>query len=147
MKNKFLNIFIIALMVIFSSSLTTLAASNYKDGLYVAKSDTPSHNWISVVELTIKNGEIYKVEAENYNDKMMRRTSDTVGNSYMKKQYGFDFNDVVNNFTSKLLTNKKLSDVDAIAGATLSNDIFKMLSEQALKDAEVGNTQQSIIHK
>lgn len=127
-------------------STAIFSATQYKDGLYVVKAEKPSYDWYSVIEITISNGSISKVEAEDYNIKNEKRTNDTAGNQYMKSKYGYDFKDVVANFTKKLTAGKNLSTVDALAGATLSNNIYKSLAEQALKKAETGSTDQSIIN-
>lgn len=127
-------------------STAIFSATQYKDGLYVVKATKPSYDWYSVVEITISNGTISKVEAEDYNIKNEKRTNDVAGNQYMKSKYGYDFTDVVANFTKKFTASKNLSTVDAIAGATLSNNIYKSLAEEALKKAEIGSTDQSIIN-
>lgn len=138
MKKIFVLLFLFVNSMIFSST--------YKDGLYVSKSSEPYYNWVSVVEITISNGEISKVQSEDYNSKGEKRTKDTQGNQYMKSKHGFDFTDVVNKFTTELTSKKNTKDVDGIAGATHSMNIFKSLADQALKNAESGTTQNSIIN-
>lgn len=138
MKKIFISLFLFVNSMIFSST--------YKDGLYVVKASEPYYNWISVVEVTISNGEISKVQSEDYNSKGEKRTEDVKGNQYMKSKHGFDFTDVVNKFTKELTSKKNTKDIDGIAGATHSMNIFKSLANKALKNAELGDTQKSIIN-
>lgn len=123
---------------------TTMAyAANYKDGKYTAQSFSPYKGWTSVVEVTIKNGEIADINIEDYNKAKEKRSENQKENAKLKKASKYDYNELVANFKSKILQKESPDKIDSVAGATTIIKKFKGLTAVALKNAEKGDTKRA----
>ncbi len=119
-------------------------ATQYKDGTYSAQSSKPYHGWLSVVQLTIKDGEVSNIIIEDFNKDNVKRSDNIKANQELKKDTGSTYPDMVNNFKSQFNAKKNVDDIDQIAGATKQNKIFKKLTKAALSNAEKGDTTRAL---
>ncbi|MGL5054515.1 MAG: hypothetical protein ACRC54_02355 [Fusobacteriaceae bacterium] len=119
-------------------------AAQYKDGTYSAQSSKPYHGWLSVVQVTIKNGEVDNIIIEDFDKDNVKRSDNLKANEELKKDTGSTYSDIVNNFKTQFSAKKNVNDIDQIAGATKQNKIFKNLTKAALINAEKGDTNRSL---
>lgn len=119
-------------------------ATQYKDGTYSAQSSKPYHGWSSVVQLTVKNGEVSNIIIEDFDKDSIKRSDNIKANEELKKDTGSTYNDIVNNFKTQFSAKKNVDDIDQIAGATKQNKIFKKLTKAALSNAEKGDTTRAL---
>ena len=121
----------------------------YKDGTYEGKSElyinedaeSDEGNGYGVVTLTIKDGAITECEYKTYEPDGTLKDSE-----YGKKSGGVANRDFYNKaqkavaacgeYAEQLIQSGRLSDVDAISGATINYNEFREAVEAALKQAE-----------
>lgn len=123
--------------------LTSLS-TQYKDGVYTAQASKPYHGWASIVQVTIKNGEVSEIVIEDFDKNNVKRSDNVLANEQLKKDIGTTYPEIVKNFKNQFMAKKNVSDIDEIAGATKQNKIFKNLTKAALDNAEKGDTTRAI---
>lgn len=123
--------------------LTSLSIQ-YKDGVYTAQASKPYHGWASIVQLTVKNGEVSEIIIEDFDKNNVKRSDNVSANEQLKKDIGTTYPEIVRNFKNQFMAKKNVSDIDEIAGATKQNKIFKNLTKAALDNAEKGDTTRAI---
>lgn len=113
----------------------------YEDGNYkVEAKDFDEKGWKEYVDLTLADGKITKVvyNAVDKEDKL--KTDDADYKTNMEKANGTYPEKYMKELADQLVTNQKVSEVDAVTGATHSSDNFKKLAAAALDYAEKGET-------
>ena len=114
----------------------------YRDGVYMGKSQANYTNepYVGNVSVEIKKGEITDVKfsivdtalKEIFGEKYEKHFE---GNNLYMQQCRNDWKGVLT-YPSKLLKAQNIENVDAISGATWSNNIFKASVKDALKVAK-----------
>lgn len=124
----------------------TVSVSRLTDGLYTARfADFDENGWKEYVVLKIKNGEVTidEFDAISETDESARRSADAALSDRMQEATGLSYSDAV----SALADNWKkagndVTQVDNVAGATVSSNSFKLLVGQLLATAAVeGNAE------
>lgn len=123
-----------------------IAVSRLADGLYTARfADFDENGWKEYVVLKIKNGKVTvdEFDAISEKDDAARRSADTALSDRMREATGLSYSDAV----SALVNNwekaeNDVTQVDNVAGATVSSNSFKLLVGQLLATAAVeGNAE------
>jgi major membrane immunogen (membrane-anchored lipoprotein) len=124
-----------------SSSGTRSTEVVYKDGDYkVEAKDFDDNGWKEYVEVTVANGKITKVNYNAVNKDNQLKTDDEEYKTNMEKSQGTYPEKYTKDLADQLVDHQKVSEVDAVTGATHSSDNFKKLATAALTQAEEGKT-------
>ena len=122
-----------------SMNETTTAVVTYKDGIYEAKTGVDGEGYYTQAKIEIKDGKIISVDWKIVDDVRKRDFDDTyeevfIGNeAYINQSRGDMIG--VNSYGPLLIEAQKLSDVDAISGATWSYGKFKSVIHKVLQEA------------
>ncbi|MTI65796.1 MAG: FMN-binding protein [Firmicutes bacterium] len=117
-----------------------------KDGTYkVAYKSFDDHGWKGQVELEVKDGKISNVNFDYVNEEGKLKTKDEGYKSAMKEKSGTYPAEFTKKLEERLVENQKLSEVDAVTGATSSSSDFKALASKALALAESGEKTEATI--
>lgn len=125
-----------------SGSSDIAYVNNYGDGIYIVEEAHFNSGWKDFVELTVKNGKTSITKYDSYDKDGNLKSEDedikTRMISYSKAKnrgeicpetYG---KELVEKFNQ---CNNNPSEIETVAGATISSDIFKNLAEKALNNA------------
>jgi major membrane immunogen (membrane-anchored lipoprotein) len=112
------------------------AKVTYKDGTYEAKSDPDKEGNSGTIKITVSGAKITAVEWKEYyngalkDENYGKESGDKVYAIAQKARKGSS------TYPNKLIEVQNPEKVDAVSGATQSNELFKKLAQQALKDAK-----------
>ena len=116
----------------------TSSTSQYKDGTYEGQEPADGEGFTSKGKLTIKNGKIISVDW-NIFDAQNRVFDDKYENVYTEEVYKQQCRDDYKGektYGPKLIQTQDISKVDAVSGATWTNNIFKKVMGDILIKAK-----------
>lgn len=114
-------------------------APKYKDGIYEAQVPADYEGYSCKGKITIKNGEIIKVDWNIYdsNNRVFDDKYEKVFNDEQYKQQCRDDYKGEKTYGPKLIETQDITKVDAVSGATWTNNFFKEVMGEALNKAKI----------
>lgn len=146
MKKKLLAI---VLSTIVASSFIGCGASNsskLKDGNYtVETANADDHGYKAKLSITVSEGKITEAKYNEFNaETNVMKRDDKDYNEKMKGVSGVGPSEYEPQL-EKSLIDKQSAEIDVVTGATNSSEQFKKLAAEALKNAEEGKTEETLV--
>lgn len=123
-----------------AETAATSEAVMYRDGIYKAQTEPDYEGYFTKAEVTVKDGKItsivWSIYDANRNDKPFDEKYEEVfaGNDYYIEQSRSDWKGS-RTYGPKLIETQDPDEVDAVSGATWTNNKFREIVKKALEEA------------
>lgn len=124
--------------LIFILLSAAIMAAGLKDGSYWVEERGYSHGWKAFTSITVENGEVVTVTYDKFNADNEYASSNDKYNTDMKEKSGSSPAEFTRALEKDFMAKKNVEDIDAIAGATGSVEVFKKQMKFLLKKAKKG---------
>lgn len=141
----------LALCAVMAFTMTACAdgqlnATTLVDGTYRAEFlEFDPNGWKDYVEVTIENGELYKVVYDSVDEDDNLKSEDESYKAEMEAIVGTYPAKYNQNLINQFIRSGKVTSVDIVAGATESTGNFKTLIVAAMENAVEGNTETEVV--
>lgn len=112
------------------------SGGSYKDGQYDAESEVDDHGYKSVINISVKDGKIDKVDYEELSEDGEKKSEDENYAGMMEGASGVTPASAYEQLENSLVKSQDPDKVDAVTGATGSSETFKKLAKEALDKAK-----------
>lgn len=138
MSLKILGIFMFTLFALAGCGEKEFSKLSYKDGTYIGRSEGGKPISYTEVKITIKDNKIVESSAE-FRDSNKEIKDENYGKNSGPQSYAIAQKAVrgMNEYPKMLLEVQDPEDVDALAGATITNKLYKEAVWNALEKAEI----------
>lgn len=107
-----------------------------KDGTYTAAAASENRTWVPEMTITVSGGKISDLKFEE--STAMKKSEDIEYQNSFKAQKDIDLLGVYTSLQDRLILTQDITKLDMISGATKTAENFKILIQEALKDAKDG---------
>lgn len=107
--------------------------AKFEDGVYTAEGEPDERGWKSIITITVEDGEIKEVDYDEINDDGLYKSEDEEYEEAMKSASGVSPEEAYEQLEDALESTQDVDEVDAVAGATGSSEMFKELAKEALE--------------
>lgn len=136
MKNKFVLLVLIAMLVVFAAACQPKETSDqgqYKDGKYEAELDPDERGWKAIVDLTVDGGKITEVTFDEVNAEGVRKSENEEYLERWGTAANIDASKVYGEYEEALIDTQDVEKVEVITGATQSHEKFQKVVTKALQ--------------
>ena len=132
----------VLLSMVLTASLLAACGSQTKlqDGYYTAQASEYNYGWKEYITILVKGGSIISVEYNAENASGFIKSWDNVYMQTMLHTNGTYPNEYTRYYASQFLEGQGKGDIDAITGATSSNESFQVLAQAVLEQARKGDS-------
>jgi major membrane immunogen (membrane-anchored lipoprotein) len=116
------------------------------DGYYSAEtSEFDSFGWKEFITIYVSGNRIVSVEYNGKNSSGLIKSWDPLYMRQMNEQDGTYPTEYTRVFASSLLSRQDPDSIDAVSGATISRETFKLLAKAAIEQSKNGSRQVAVV--
>jgi major membrane immunogen (membrane-anchored lipoprotein) len=143
MKNPFLPLVVAGIFVVLallSGCTENRMTGTLVDGYYTAETSVFDPNgWKEFISIYVSGGRIVSVEYNSKNASGLLKSWDPIYMQKMNEQTGTYPTEYTRVFSSALLNRQNPDSIEAVSGATISHEIFKLLAKAAIEQSKHGS--------
>lgn len=140
---KFIALAALLSVALFAFVGCTNGNGDFKDGSYRAEYESADeHGWTDALDVTVSDGKITSAVFDSYDAEGNKKSENADYNAAMTGAgYETPPSEFLPHYSSELVAQQDAEKVDAITGATVSNDALKKFYKELAKNMRSGNTE------
>jgi major membrane immunogen (membrane-anchored lipoprotein) len=137
---------ILAVLVLLPGCAKNRLGGTLMDGYYSAEtSDFDSFGWKEFITIYVSGGRIVSVEYNGKNASGLIKSWDPLYMRRMNEMDGTYPTEYTRFFSSSLISRQDPDSIDAVSGATISHETFRLLAKAAIEQSKNGSRQVAFV--
>jgi major membrane immunogen (membrane-anchored lipoprotein) len=137
---------ILAVLALLPGCAKNRLSGTLLDGYYSAEiSEFDSFGWKEFITIYVSGGRIVSIEYNGKNASGLIKSWDPLYMRQMDKQDGTYPTEYTRIFSSSLLSRQDPDSIDAVSGATVSHETFRLLAKAAIEQSKNGSRQVALV--